>query len=449
MATVIVDPTASSNGTGSNASPKNTYSGLTISSGDVVLQRADTEYEGNITIPVNATDVVLGVCNGNGTPIRDGSITARVNANGQQFGVRVREGAHRYDIFGFDVRNANGSTQNWAFYLGNTQSQVADGGRLHHCIAHDTGSDATADSGGVKWFGSDVTIEDVSVYNMPTDAFFGQGNRAVIRRTRSWAIDQDGRGFGDNIQITGNGTLGCSGARIYDNWCDHSDMESKQAINIQDTTGGSVGALVFGNVCLMPEYLSALTNGIYVEIPYAAVVANDIIGAYYGVYCRLAGNVVIGNIVRNSAYGLYQSSATTGGKFYCNTVDRASISAIYAATDTTFSARNNILLRSAIGLAKHGSATEDYNAYEGNGTDQSNLGGTASWGANNVMEALLLDASYRPTALSPCRGAGVYIPGAKHFGGVPMNAGAPDIGAHRYFAAREIAADRTVRLVGA
>jgi len=444
MATIIVDPNASTNGTGSNASPKNTYAGLTIASSDVVLQRADTEYAGNVTIPVNATDVVLGVCNGDGNPIRDGSAFARVDANGQQFGVRVREGAHRYEIFGFDTRNANGATQNWAFYLGNSQSQVTNGGRLHHCIAHDTESDNTADSGGVKWFGSDVTIEDVQAYNLPTDAFFGQGERAIVRRTRSWNLDLDGRGFGDNIQITGNGTLGCSGARVYDNYCDHTNVESKQCINVQDTTGGSVGAWVAFNDCRMPSYSSELTNGIYIEIPNAILIGNITRGAYYGVFSRLASMIASGNVILDAAYGMYQSSSTTGAKFLGNTIVRATIAGIYAPTDTTLAAYNNILLECLVGLAKVGDATENYNAYFGNGTDQSNLGGSAAWGANNVTTDPLLDASYRPSSSSTCVDNGTQVAGVvlRDFYGKEIN-GTPDIGAVQRYAARTASTART------
>ena len=69
---------------------------------------------------------------------------------------------------------------------------------------------------------------------------------------------------------------------------------------------------------------------------------------------------------------------------------------------------------------------------------------------NNVAaDDPLLDSSYRPTVNSPCVGAGVYVPGAKHFGGKAMNGGAPDIGAHRYYEPRSVATDRRTRLVGA
>lgn len=51
---------------------------------------------------------------------------------------------------------------------------------------------------------------------------------------------------------------------------------------------------------------------------------------------------------------------------------------------------------------------------------------------NNVAaDDPLLDSSYRPTVNSPCVGAGIYIPGAKHFGGKAMDGGSPDIGAFR------------------
>lgn len=63
---------------------------------------------------------------------------------------------------------------------------------------------------------------------------------------------------------------------------------------------------------------------------------------------------------------------------------------------------------------------------------------------NTIITDPLLDASYRPLAGSPCIGAGVYIPGAKHMGGMPMNASSPDIGAYRYHPARNLALGRAI-----
>jgi hypothetical protein len=69
-------------------------------------------------------------------------------------------------------------------------------------------------------------------------------------------------------------------------------------------------------------------------------------------------------------------------------------------------------------------------------------------GAEALVENPLLDSSYRPTAASPCRANGIYIPGARHYGGKRMSVVSPTIGAHGYYAAREVADDRNVRVVG-
>jgi len=435
MATVYIDPSAASNGSGSLGSPRNTYAGLTISSNDIVLQKIGTTYSGTITIPVGAINVTLGIYNDAGAQITDGSAYAKVNANGQQYGIRVRETSHGYRIIGFDVYGANSATQNWAFYLGNTASQVANNGLVRHCIARDTGSDNTADSGGVKWFGSGVTIDRVISYNHPTDAFFGQGNNCIVSNTRSWDIGLDGRDNGDNIQLTGNATLGCANAKVENNYCDHLSGNHKQAINIQDTTGGSVGGLISGNTVLMPALTSEDTNGIYADCPNLRIVGNYVYGAKHGIFCASNNAIVCGNDVVDVGYGLYQKSTATGGKFICNTVRRASLSGIYADTDTTFSATNNILHTCVVGVSKHGSATENYNCYYGNTTDQTNLAGTPAWGANNVMSNPLLNGALLSSG-SPCIGAGVFTYGAFHRGGKRMSVVSPDIGAYRYFSGR-------------
>jgi hypothetical protein len=68
-------------------------------------------------------------------------------------------------------------------------------------------------------------------------------------------------------------------------------------------------------------------------------------------------------------------------------------------------------------------------------TGAAEFGGTEPTVTGSVTDDPLL-SGYRLTASSPCRGAGVYIPGAKHFGGNSMSVVSPDIGAFRYFAER-------------
>jgi hypothetical protein len=64
---------------------------------------------------------------------------------------------------------------------------------------------------------------------------------------------------------------------------------------------------------------------------------------------------------------------------------------------------------------------------------------TNTSGTTNTTPVLTdpqLGTDYSIPATSPCKGAGVYIPGAKHFGGHSMSVVSPDIGARRYFAPR-------------
>jgi hypothetical protein len=67
-------------------------------------------------------------------------------------------------------------------------------------------------------------------------------------------------------------------------------------------------------------------------------------------------------------------------------------------------------------------------------------GGVSPITATDTVDAdPLLDSSLNPPAGTPCEGTGVFIRGARHFGGHSMSVTAPDIGARRYFEQREFA----------
>jgi hypothetical protein len=176
-----------------------------------------------------------------------------------------------------------------------------------------------------------------------------------------------------------------------------------------------------------------------VELLDVAVWGNIVTGGYYGIFAGVTANgsgdrmSVFGNLVMDAAYGITQGSNNTGAKFYNNTVANCSVYGIYADTDTSFVAQNNILLNNAIGMGHENGATENYNCFYGNGTNKNSLGGGAiSRGAQSITSDPLLDASYRLLAASPCRGAGTYIAGVRHYGGKRLRS-VPDIGAYRYF----------------
>lgn len=164
------------------------------------------------------------------------------------------------------------------------------------------------------------------------------------------------------------------------------------------------------------------------------------------------GAMLLGNIAYdNEREGIY-AIAGKETKAYCNTVYGNGLQgwrSVSGATGSTL--RNNVFaMNQGYGISSSAPAytiDEDYNCVFGNVAGAKENVSTS--GANGILLDPLLDASYRPTALSPCRGAGLYIPGAAHYGGKRMSVVSPDIGAHRYFEARDVATDRTVRLVGA
>lgn len=150
----------------------------------------------------------------------------------------------------------------------------------------------------------------------------------------------------------------------------------------------------------------------------------------HGFYATGGKNVVLYNndMIGNTLQGFRVQSGGTGAYF-----------------------RNNIFAENGgYGISSSSASytiDEDYNCVYGNvGGAKENV---SSSGANGILLDPLLDASYRPTANSPCIGNGTYLPSARHYGGKRMSPVSPVIGAHGYYAARPVATDRDVRLVGA
>jgi len=150
---------------------------------------------------------------------------------------------------------------------------------------------------------------------------------------------------------------------------------------------------------------------------------------------RAFGNLIVGN-----RRGIYDNGGRTN-YVICNTIEQDNAQAcIMHSGRSILTARNNVLIGGSAGIYRSGasdSTVEEYNIYYGQSDGSVMEGAVAqSLGTGSVEADPLLDSSYRPTAASPCVGAGLYIRGVKHFGGVSMNPASPDIGAHRYFAAR-------------
>lgn len=236
------------------------------------------------------------------------------------------------------------------------------------------------------------------------------------------------------------------------------------AIYLQSRAGGVVYDNVIENCYYGSVHHLYDGCGIYTEIQSnnAMVFGNLIRNCHMAMQDNSGRRAVFsGNLIVDCHTAMKQSDFSVAGaadhRFYNNTIIRAGtpvaprgpLEAVgigwRGSTDATpnFDVSNNV-------FTAHPDAASDYPintptsyttgairnnlAYGFAGVAQRFTGGAASpTPTGSLTSDPLLDSSYRPTALSPCRGAGVYIPGAKHFGGVPINAGAPDIGAHRWF----------------
>lgn len=158
--------------------------------------------------------------------------------------------------------------------------------------------------------------------------------------------------------------------------------------------------------------------------------------------------VVTGNIVarcRNGivAFGSSVQNTTNIGIYNNTAADITEIAFGIGVLADAVTMKNNIAVDSGVGFFEETGANavtnadRDYNCSYGNtiqfgGGTYAATTDTGSASANDIEDDPLLDTSYRLTENSPCRGAGVYIPGARHFGGKRLRS-VPDIGAHPYF----------------
>jgi hypothetical protein len=159
---------------------------------------------------------------------------------------------------------------------------------------------------------------------------------------------------------------------------------------------------------------------------------------------KWAGNLIL----RNEKQGVL-CSAGKNCKAYGNTIlsnGQQGWRAVSGATGGYL--RNNVIaLNAGYGISSSSPSytiDEDYNCVYGNVAGAKENVSTS--GPNGLSLDPQLDVSYRLSEDSPCVGAGQYIAGVKHFGGVSMNPAAPDIGAFRYFAARTAASGRRAAL---
>lgn len=159
------------------------------------------------------------------------------------------------------------------------------------------------------------------------------------------------------------------------------------------------------------------------------------------------GNQAFGNVVSDCVHGLHIGAQDSGQscRAYNNTFVNISdygISTTATADLANCNVKNNIFQGDGYSVYDQTAvawSAENYNVFYGFSSGASNH----TLGAQSITSNPLLDASYRPMAGSPCIGAGVYIKGARHMGGLRLRSPA-DIGAYRYSPDLSTHANRSV-----
>lgn len=437
MATYYIDGESATNGAGTYTDPYNVTP--TITSSNTYLYAAGHTLNGGastaINVPASATDVTIGAYDpATGTRLTSGSRKAYITVDSAQFTVRVNTNAHRCTIEMLDVTNLSGVSQAHGIYIGNTSSLVATDCVVRRCVVHDISGTSTAN--GIAFRGSGFTAYENVIYGIPADGIFGYGNNVRIYQNTIYGVDQLSSS-GDCIQLAGDATLGCSNVQIWGNSLTNQ-QGNKQCVIVQDTTGGSAGGFISQNRCVIAR--GASNQAIYVESNSVEIASNRCSGGYYGIFVKANACKLLGNLVYDVVTGInLATGASAGNLLYGNTVIGATGYGLYLADDTAAIAKNNLLVSNAIGLAKHGSATEDYNWYYDNTTDQANVAGTPAWGSNNVTVDPQIDGNYAPaTAQAGTRIADVVL---RDFYGKEI-VDVPDIGAIQVYAARSVSAAR-------
>jgi len=334
-----------------------------------------------------------------------------------------------------------------------------------------------------------IHIDDVH-FNGFWNTVSGGKDGGYVRNSRIWECANNAITIGDTLYAAPNGF------EVTNNYIDATGALN-DAITYHDGTGTGIGGLIARNYIV-----GANENSIDVLDQFHNVIIKDniCIGAkeagiiVAGENCRIQGNwveqsgweglshhtgaannVFVGNVVTNCGTAGVNANAFVArgvGTFwlYNNTFVAGALSRqanrmlSLLQANVTGQIANNII---AIIGASVNRYVEIFNAdatlfrfrnnvyFGANGTTNPfsiNNGSSRTFAQWQALSALgggtqdvggsvanpLLGTDYSIPATSPCKGAGVYIPGAKHFGGHSMSVVSPDIGAMRYFAPRAV-----------
>lgn len=414
--TVIVNPTASTNGTGSLISPKNTWAGLTWTAGETYLQVEGTTFAGTIAPSSGGSSVApitIGVCEAQTGNRVVGLGLAKINAAGQNYGLSLANGVNYVNVDSLEFVNA--LQRGMARIITGNDPAADSFCQFVLCHVHDCINPGVVNNG-ISMYGKGNKILSCEIHDVGVDGIYANSDDIEIAYNRIYRVDRDASiGTGDGIQLDNS-----DNPRIHHNYLEKDTLE-KQCTIVQNGAGGEF----YCNRVIAPAYVSGGSSpvtAVYLGNTDMRIYSNVIDGGRYGLWCDGAGSRILANIIR-----LFGSGVLAGIAIRANNLVVAHNAIIgegygYGMNHHTYTGvgvHNNIIVNALYGLQTASSGvTENGNLFHLCGTNHVDLSNVAkAVGALDIAANPQFFDPSRPwlglAPSSPCRGAGAYVQGAR------------------------------------
>jgi hypothetical protein len=452
MATVYYDFSLATNGAGTSKDPRNAWANP--GNDDVIrIKRGNTWARASQLNLAAFTGLTFGAwANADGSDDTSLPMPIITHTAASTF-IWNFQGAGTHKIYDLDFRdcssNANGAVIGSGLVAATSVNASIE---VHRCNFSNINVHAIRFSGTGAAAAPRCVVRYCTFDNIGEDAIYGGALHYEVGYCRMTRLSMnsangDGVGFLDAVP-----TL----AWVHHNYIDHSDVDAKHCIIIDSGTAHSGYAVIEHNE-LIGFGDSSTEAGSHTMINGDArmiVRYNDIRSA--GIAINLAGNNsrAYSNIIRpanarTASPGIINIQAADCLLTLNNIIASATLPAHARGVDigvgiTGTRVQGNIFVGIPTAVRSGGTSanpTATNNVFHMVDTQYAS-GGDAIVSSDDVTGDPQLGPDYSIPATSPCKGAGVYIPGAKHFGGHSMSVVSPDIGTRRYFADRAGDANR-------
>lgn len=408
MTTYYIDPSRSTNGDGSLATPYNVLP--TITSNNTYLFRRNTTYPDAITVPSGVTKVIIDAYDTGNKPL---IIPGTLN----RWSIRVTQTSSYVTIKNLELTGAlgNGSQTVFGIYIGSGPGVTADNITISDCVIRDIIGTSGGDCDGIIAFGDNLVFTNNTIYNIADDGIWVEGLNARIQNNNIYNVGTDSSATGDCVQLNGKtGVTSCGAFVVTGNTLNHSANLEKQCFIVSGASLGNGGLFAF-NTCSFP--LDRQNSGnycVYSDQPGTKILRNYLYGGTGGVLIDAGANQVIrGNFMIKGQYGVVFANSPTGTLIEHNTITECLDNAMYlSSNDATTVVRYNVMYNNGKGLASWAAASRSKNSYYRNVSyDWATLGG----GGSIEVDAILVDPQFIegfvPSTTSPLyhTGSSTYI----------------------------------------